>query len=1538
MASAELKELVELAKEAGLEGTELSNFLRDERTRLREREKEEREREEEEREREEKEREREEKEREREEKERERQREREKEEGELRREREKAEAEALQRDADRHHEIELARLRLEDSVLNHSGQAERNNGSMGSIPKLPSFDEKSDDLDAYLYRFEGYATMQGWPKERWASNLSALLKGNALQVFHRMSLDDSGEYELLKIALLNRYRLTDADFRNKFRQAKPQDGESFSQFGIRITGYLDRWIELSETSLSYEGIRDLLIREQALGVGSAELRVFIEERTPGSFKEMCSIAEQYLKAHGKSFRHWWMSDKHRSEGHETKGLNSENKSRFSNATSKFHGRSGQARESSQSKPTAGRACWICSSVKHYARECPQNIGDRPGQSSRSKVGGNATTLACEEALLFKGGLKLTTKQDGDLRYIEDKSGKKYQVKEIVALASEQNKGMITALGRVSGRPDTIEVLRDSGCSTMVIREDLCDPRDFTGETRGCVMMDGRVVEVPVVKKRVDTPYYIGEVEGVAMKAPIYDLVIGNVHGARGQEDPDTSWEIPTGEEITEHETSVEPQDVGPAITSHEKTGGVVTRLQSKDKPLRPLKVAKTKIVELTSTEFKKLQETDKSLDKLRKKIESKSVEKPKQWGTEVYYIDQKNGLMYRHFTSPPEKGSVVHKQLILPHSLRESVLEVAHDSILGGHLATKKTYDRVTSNFFWPGVSNDVSRYCQSCDICQRTIPKGRCGKAPLVAMPIIGEPFARVAIDLVGPLPMSGRKHRWILTLVDCATRYPEAIPMKGIDTIECAEELVNIFSRIGIPQEILSDRGSQFVSDLMREISRLLSVRQLQTTPYHAQCNGLVERWNGTLRRMLQKMAAERPSDWDRYIPALLFSYREVAQASLGFSPFELVYGRSVRGPMSVLRDIWADEDINEQTKTTYQYVLELRERLESTCKLAHDELRKAQENQHKWFNKKARAKHLKEGDQVLLLLPTKLNKLEMQWQGPFDIIKKVRENDYVINLDGQHKMFHANMLRKYLVRKTIDKGMVILCGCRHLEIATGGMAENDSLEEPDTCEERSDDIKYCPLRATQTWEDVKISADLSEDQQREVRQLLEEYSDVLTDIPGKTNLAECNIELTDDIPFRVKAYPVPYALKKEMDKEVTEMMKADIIESSVSEYASSPVVVRKPDGSVRYCIDFRKLNAKTVFDAEPVPNQEVILNRMGGDNFISRLDLTKGFWQVPIKEEDRKYTAFSTDQGLMQFKYMPFGLVNALAIFCRMVRKLLYDVNYVDAYVDDIVPHTATWDDHMHTLRQVLQKLRQHGLTAKPSKCEIGHAKLDLLGHVVGGGSIQPQDRKIEKIMEMRKPETKKELKSFLGTIGFYQRYIDKYAEKGKALTNMLKKGEPNQIKWDAESDESFQTLKTALTQKPILRLPNFEKQFVLQTDASDSGLGAVLLQEYDGVNMPVMYISRKLNGAETRYSTIERECLALFWATKRLHVYLYGTEFILEIDHQPLAFVNRANIDNDRVMRWALHLQMYRYQVRIVKGSVNTTADLLSRCGL
>ena len=196
---------------------------------------------------------------------------------------------------------------------------------------------------------------------------------------------------------------------------------------------------------------------------------------------------------------------------------------------------------------------------------------------------------------------------------------------MAALASDQHKGMVVAVGQVGGRPDLVKVLRDSGCSTMVIRKDLCDPDDFTGETRGCVMMDGRVIEVPVVTKTVDTPYYTGLVEGVAMDSPVYDLVIGNLLGAWNQEDPDTSWEPSELKKTTVNaEKTADIDIISDEITDHVITGGVVTRSQSKDKPLRPLKVAKTKIVNLSSKEFRRLQETDKTVDKLQQRIENVS--------------------------------------------------------------------------------------------------------------------------------------------------------------------------------------------------------------------------------------------------------------------------------------------------------------------------------------------------------------------------------------------------------------------------------------------------------------------------------------------------------------------------------------------------------------------------------------------------------------------------------------------------------------------------------------------------------------------------------------------------------------------------------------------------------------------------------------------------------------------------------------------------------------------------------------------------
>lgn len=278
--------------------------------------------------------------------------------------------------------------------------------------------------------------------------------------------------------------------------------------------------------------------------------------------------------------------------------------------------------------------------------------------------------------------------------------------------------------------------------------------------------------------------------------------------------------------------------------------------------------------------------------------------------------------------------------------------------------------------------------------------------------MPIIGVPFQRVAVDLVGPIvPASSSGFSYILTVVDYATRFPEAVPLKNIDTKNVAEALFNIFTRVGFPEEILSDQGKQFQSDLMKEINRLLSIKQLRTTPYHPMTNGLVERFNGTLKAMLKRLCIEQPKEWDRFIPAALFAYREAEQDSLGFSPFQLLYGRTVRGPLMILKDLWIGNGISDETRTTYQHVIDLKDKLESMYQLAHNNLECSAKRYKESYDRKAKPRVLEVGEKVLLLLPKKKNKLELQWQGPFEVLEKKGEADYKISVNGDEKFYHKS-----------------------------------------------------------------------------------------------------------------------------------------------------------------------------------------------------------------------------------------------------------------------------------------------------------------------------------------------------------------------------------------------------------------------------------------------------------------------------------------------------------------------------------------------
>jgi len=543
--------------------------------------------------------------------------------------------------------------------------------------------------------------------------------------------------------------------------------------------------------------------------------------------------------------------------------------------------------------------------------------------------------------------------------------------------------------------------------------------------------------------------------------------------------------------------------------------------------------------------------------------------------------------------------------------------------------------------------------------------------------MPVISVPFQRIGVDLIGPItPLSSSGKRYILTVVDYATRYPEAVALSGISTEEVAEALCGIYSRVGIPTQVVRDQGTQFMSDVMAEVSRLLSVQNLVSTPYHPQCNGLVERFNGTLKAMLKKLCAERPQDWDRYLDAVLFAYREVKQESVGFSPFELLYGWTVRGPMSILRELWTNEEPSSEVRTTYQYVLDLRNRLEETCHLVKESLEKSAHKAKKHFDKKTRMRELRAGDSCLILLPTSSSKLLMQWKGPYHVIERVGLTDYRVQVGDSTKVYHINMLKKYFAPSGVCKDS----HNRVQEVNDRPEVIAATVLEEGPADELEMSLPGGDRGSSETVNEVHVSDELDAEQQRQLWQLLHQFEDIFSDRPGLTHVIEHQITLTDNNPVRCKPYPVPHAIKDSVVEEVREMQRLGVIEKSNSPYASPLLMVKKKDGSNRPVVDFRRLNKITIFDAEPMPNVDDIYARLAPARYFSKLDFCKGYWQIPMTDEDKPKTAFSTPLGLYQFTCMPFGLQNAGATYGRMMRKVLDGMQQTDNFVDDVLSFTG------------------------------------------------------------------------------------------------------------------------------------------------------------------------------------------------------------------------------------------------------------------
>ena len=624
-------------------------------------------------------------------------------------------------------------------------------------------------------------------------------------------------------------------------------------------------------------------------------------------------------------------------------------------------------------------------------------------------------------------------------------------------------------------------------------------------------------------------------------------------------------------------------------------------------------------------------------------------------------------------------------------------------------------------------------------------------------------------------------------------------------------------------------------------------------------------------------------------------------------------------------------------------------------------------AASQRNKNYDKKTQDRKFSVGEEVLVL-PSASNKLLSSWLGPFPITK-VFHPDYRVLVKGKEKVFHANMLKRYVRRE--EAADVAVGGSKCVQsvgdfvpwreisplldevvmsvpkvpsTSSGDFHAVESVCSAGVVQDHGEDVSIptlsVPMSTSIPDEDVscvQFDDAFSEVQLDELKAVFQTHADILTTRPGvfSGNLM-LEIPLTSDVPIRRKMYNLPFSSKEVVEKEIQVMLDLEIIEPSKSPYSSPVVLVRKKDGSCRFCIDFRGLNKITVFDAEPIPNVEDLFVRLAHSRFFTKIDLAKGYWQILVLPEDRPKTAFATHQGLFQFIRMPFGLVSAPAVFARMMRMLhLADLSAENFF--DILVHSASWSDHLHHVRNVLDRLKSYGLTARPSKILAGFQSLEFLGHVVGSGVLRPDESKTDKILQVSTPTTKKQVRSLLGLLSFYRRYIPGFASVAAPLTDLTKEGGRScrSIHWTPDCASALQEIQDILSRKPVLLLPRLDLPFVLQTDASSTGLGAVLLQEFEDSLHPVCFASRKLLDREKRYSTIERECLAIVWAVHKFVRFLWGVRFVLQTDHRPLTYLRTSNFKNSRIMRWALSLQEFSFEVLPVSGQANVFADLLSR---
>ena len=762
----------------------------------------------------------------------------------------------------------------------------------------------ADDVEAYMATFERVADREGWPKEQWAGLLAPFLTGEPQKAYFDLEPDKARDYETLKTEILARLGVTMAVraqrvHRWSYSSGRPPRSQMFDL--IHLTR---KWLQ--PETLTSPQIVERVVMDRYLRALPAALRKWVGQGDPNTAAQMVDLVERYSATEdliNPPTPHFGVSRGARSpsgSGKTVPGFKSLGRVDKTVVTADetvgprpgdWPKKPGRFLGPLKGLGVGQIRCFRCHELGHIAANCPLN--DEPMQCDYVDRVRRISLFA--------------------------------QVACVATSQSRLEKQMCVI--SVDGKPLT--ALLDSGSVVTLVRSACVDPAKLHPSSIGVICIHGDTRDYQTAVVEVDTPW--GSVTHSVGVVPslLYEALVGR--------DFPNFWKLwesegrlvdsapPTGET---QELSPDPfcQREGHAVGGNEEAGdplpfpamaGEPEDLEASTQPEGneqetspdPDMESSQNVVpdlEVRREDFCTEQLREPTLMNARENVKMLDGEPvDPNWVVSFPYMAIKNNLLYRVIKHGEEEV----EQLLVPKPFRRVVLDLAHGHVMGGHLGVEKTQERITQRFFWPGLHAEVKEYCESCPECQMSAPSPHF-RSPLVPLPIIEVPFERIGMDLVGPVVKSARGHQHILVILDYATRYPEAIPLRNTSAKVIAKELVQVFSRVGIPKEILTDPGTPFMSRVTKELCRLYKISHLRTSVYHPQTDGLVERFNKTLKSMLKKVVDKDGRNWDFLLPYLMFAIREVPQASTGYSPFELLYGRHPRGLLDIAKETWEGE----------------------------------------------------------------------------------------------------------------------------------------------------------------------------------------------------------------------------------------------------------------------------------------------------------------------------------------------------------------------------------------------------------------------------------------------------------------------------------------------------------------------------------------------------------------------------------------------------------------------------------------------------